>query len=383
MQLVPAPRARRAHRVAPLPFTHLSPLRDTALERSLEPIELTGGNPVDPVPQFIQDAFVAAANAHAYPTPASAEAVRHAAAGYLERALGVSADTDAVLAQAGTKGLLTSLPQHLDLGPEHLIAMPAVAYTSYVAGAHLVGATAVLLEADEDIDALDRLATPPALIYLVSPGNPTATIVRPDALRRVVTWARRHGAVVVSDEAYLAFDWTGEARSILHPDVAGNSHEGLLAVHSLSKHSNLAGYRSGFVAGDPALVADLTALQAHLATLSVPINAAAAVAWTDDAHVEEQRQRYIRRRDVLLAALRSAGFELDDPEGGLYLWARLPGADDLQAAHRLAELGIITVPGRYYRADGGAEPHVRISLTAPDETIAEAARRLEGHSPAR
>jgi succinyldiaminopimelate transaminase len=190
----------------------------------------------------------------------------------------------------------------------------------------------------------------------------------------VVDWARERGAIVVSDECYLDFGWDAEPVSVLHPAVSGVDHTGLLAVHSLSKRSNLAGYRAGFVAGDPRLVAGLLKVRKHAGLIvPAPVLAAATAAYGDDRHVAEQRARYAGRRAVLRPALEAAGFTVEHSEAGLYLWATA-GEDCWASVDRLAGLGILVAPGSFYGPAG--RRHVRIALTATDERVATAVARL-------
>jgi aspartate/methionine/tyrosine aminotransferase len=178
----------------------------------------------------------------------------------------------------------------------------------------------------------------------------------------------------VSDECYVELGWTAEPTSVLHPDVNGGSHQGLLAVHSLSKRSNLAGYRAGFVTGDPRLVAELVAVRKHLGLMvPAPVQAAMAAALDDDAHVAEQRARYAARRRRLLAAFTNVGFKVEHSDAGLYLWATA-GEPCWDTVERLADLGILVAPGEFYGPSGRA--HVRITLTVTDERVEAAAARL-------
>ncbi|HEX3649132.1 MAG TPA: aminotransferase class I/II-fold pyridoxal phosphate-dependent enzyme, partial [Pseudonocardiaceae bacterium] len=183
------------------------------------------------------------------------------------------------------------------------------------------------------------------------------------------------GALVASDECYLSLAWDAEPVSVLHADVSGGRTDGLLAVHSLSKSSNLAGYRAGFVAGDPAVVARLLAIRRHAGLIVPrPVQAAMTAALGDDGHVAEQRERYRRRRAALLPAVRAAGFTVDHSEAGLYLWTRRNGQLAAQLVDWFAGLGILVAPGTFYGPTGAG--HVRLALTATDERIAEAVRRL-------
>ena len=193
-----------------------------------------------------------------------------------------------------------------------------------------------------------------------------------DHLRKVVEWCRERGTILVSDECYIECAWEGEAPlSILDPRVSGGSHDGILAVHSLSKRSNLAGYRCAFVAGDPALVGELLAVRKNLGLqMPAPQQRAMIAALDDDAHVDEQHATYAARRAALRAALESAGFRIDHSEASLYLWATR-GEDCWTTVADLAEQGILVAPGDFY-GPSGAE-HVRVAFTATDERVAAAA----------
>ena len=216
------------------------------------------------------------------------------------------------------------------------------------------------------------------LVWVNSPSNPTGRVLAPDQLRAVVSWAREHGAVVASDECYIGLGWDVSPVSMLHPDVCGGSAAGVLAVHSLSKRSNLAGYRAGFVTGDSALVADLLAIRKQAGMIVPgPVQAAMAAALSDDAHADEQRARYGARRSLLWAAFSSSGWTIDHSEAGLYLWVSHPGHDCWSAAELLADqAGILVAPGELYGPAGAR--HVRVALTATDERVAAAASRVRG-----
>jgi succinyldiaminopimelate transaminase len=194
-------------------------------------------------------------------------------------------------------------------------------------------------------------------------------------LRKMVNWARERGVVIAADECYLGLGWDAEPVSILHPEVCGGSAQGVLAVHSLSKRSNMAGYRAGFVTGDPALVADLLEIRRHAGLMMpAPVQAAMAAALDDDTHADEQRARYAARRARLRAALAAGGWEAEHSEAGLYLWVTRPGLDCWGSVELLAEAGILVAPGEFYGAGGKA--HVRVALTATDERVDAAVTRL-------
>jgi succinyldiaminopimelate transaminase len=344
----------------------------TALARSHPGgiVDLSIGTPVDPVPEVVQAALRAAADSPGYPQTAGTPALREAAAGWLARRHGVSVDPATVLPVVGTKEFIAWLPTVLGCGPGDTVVYPALAYPTYDVGARIAGAEPVATDGLVSLGpAQVRLA------WLNSPSNPTGKVLPPEHLRKVVSWARDRGTVVASDECYIELGWESEPLSVLHPDVCAGSHAGLLAVYSLSKRSNLAGYRAGFVTGDPDLVAMLLDVRKHAGMMMPgPVQAAMTAALSDDAHADEQRARYAARRDRLWAALTSAGWAIDDSVAGLYLWASHPDLDCRGSVQRLAEAGILVAPGEIY-GPGGSR-HIRAALTASDERIDAAVKRL-------
>lgn len=333
-------------------------------------IDLSVGTPVDPVAPVIRDALAAASSSPGYPTTHGTSALREAAVAALHRRYGISDVTpDAVLPVIGTKELIAWLPTLLGLGGADTVTVPELAYPTYEVGVLLAGAAVMRA------DSLTQLGPEsPALLYLNSPSNPTGKVLGVEHLRKVVGWARERGVLIASDECYLGLGWDAAPLSVLHPDVCDGDHTGLLAVHSLSKTSSLAGYRAGFVAGDPLVVAELLAVRKHAGMMvPTPVQAAMVAALVDDAHEQAQRERYARRRDALLPALRSAGFTVDHSEAGLYLWATR-GEPCRDTVAWLADLGILVAPGEFYGPRGAL--HVRIALTATDELIAAAVQRL-------
>ena len=328
------------------------------------------GTPVDPTPELVRAALAAAGDAPGYPLTAGTPAFRAAAAGWLARRHGVTTlAPDAVLPTIGSKELVALLPLLLRCGPGDRVVLPAVAYPTYEVGVRLAGAEPVRSDG-----LLGAGPGPVRLVWVNSPANPTGRVLPAAHLRKVVDWARERGAIVVSDECYLDFGWDAEPVSVLHPAVSGVDHTGLLAVHSLSKRSNLAGYRAGFVAGDPRLVAGLLEVRKHAGLIvPAPVLAAATAAYGDDRHLAEQRARYAGRRAVLRPALEAAGFTVEHSEAGLYLWATA-GEDCWASVDRLAGLGILVAPGSFYGPAG--HRHVRIALTATDERVAAAVARL-------
>jgi succinyldiaminopimelate transaminase len=359
-----------AARLPRYPWDALEPYKAKALAHPGGIVDLSIGTPVDPVPAVAREALAAAGDAHGYPATAGTRALRQAAAGWLARRHEVTVDPDAVLPVIGTKEFIAGLPSLLGCGPGDVVAHPELAYPTYDIGARLAGARPVAA------DGVVSLGPAPVrLWWLNSPSNPTGRVLPAEHLRKVVQWARERGTVVASDECYIELGWEDRPVSVLHPDACGGSHAGLLAVHSLSKRSSMAGYRAGFVTGDPALVAELLEIRKHAGMIVPgPVQAAMAAALGDDAHAEAQKARYAARRDVLRPALEAAGWAVEQSRAGLYLWAAHPERDGWASVAALAEAGILVAPGAFYGPSGAR--HVRVALTATDERIAAAAARL-------
>ena len=333
-------------------------------------VDLSVGTPVDPTPEVIAAALAGASDSPGYPTTIGLEETRQAAIDWLARRHGVTGlGLDGVLPVTGSRELIADLPLHLGLGSSALIGIPALAYPTYAVGAALIGAEVV---ATDSLTAFGPRR--PDLLWLNSPGNPTGQVLPPEHLRKVVEWCRHRGTLLVSDECYLECAWEQPATSVLHPSINDGSLEGILAVHSLSKRSNLAGYRCAFVAGDPALVGELLAVRKNLGLqMPGPQQVAMAAALADDAHAEEQHERYERRRLALKLALEASGFRIDHSQGALYLWStRDEGC--WETVEWFAERGILVAPGDFYGAPGAR--HVRVAITATDERVAAAVARL-------
>lgn len=360
-------------RLPDFPWDRLLPFGERARAHPGGAVDLSVGTPVDPTPDLLRRALAAASDAPGYPTVWGTAPVREAVAAWFARRRGVpDVDPDGVLPTIGSKELVAWLPTLLGLGPGDVVVHPEVAYPTYDVGARLAGAAPV---AAEGTVQLGPGAGRVRLVWVNSPGNPTGRVLGVEHLAKVVGWARSVGAVVASDECYAQLGWDGgPVPSILDPGVAGGSHEGLLAVYSLSKQSNLAGYRAAFAAGDPALVRRLVEVRKHAGMMvPAPVQAVIAAGVADDAHVAEQRERYRARRAVVAAALTAAGFRIEHSEAGLYLWAtRDEPCWDTVAA--LADRGVLVAPGDFYGPAGAR--HVRVALTATDERVGELARRL-------
>ena len=354
------------------PWDSLAPYAERARSHPDGFIDLSVGSPVDVTPAVIRHALAEAAGAHAYPLTAGSPRLREAIVEWFARRRGVDGLTVAeVLPTIGSKELIALMPLLLGLKPGDVVVQPAVAYPTYAIGAALVGARVVATDDPAQWPAETALA------WVNSPGNPDGRILEVDELRAAVARARELGAVLASDECYAELNWTGPdpTPSLLDPRVIGSDRSNVLAVYSLSKQSNLAGYRAAFVAGGSDLIAELLAVRKHAGLLPpAPVQEAMIAALGDDAHVSAQRELYRARRSRLAPALRRAGLRIDHSDGGLYLWAS-KGEDSWATVAEFAELGILVVPGSFYAEEPAR--HVRIALTATDEAIADAVARLD------
>jgi succinyldiaminopimelate transaminase len=359
-------------RLPVFPWDKLGPYKVTATAHPYGIVDLSVGTPDDPVPCVVQDALIAAADSPGYPTVWGTPALRDALTSWCGRRLGArEVGHTNVLPIVGSKELVAWLPTQLGLGAGDRVAYPRLAYPTYEVGARLCGAEPV---GYDDPVALDPTGL--KLLWLNSPSNPTGQVLPQKELARIVDWARGHGILVVSDECYLELGWEADPVSVLHPEVCGGSYAGLISVHSLSKRSNLAGYRAAFLAGDPEVLGELLEIRKHGGMMmAAPVQAAVIAALADEVHVREQRTRYAARRTALRAALESSGFRIEHSEASLYLWAT---RDEpcWQTVARLAELGILVAPGDFYGVAG--EQFVRVALTATDERVAAAVKRLGG-----
>lgn len=367
------------------PWDSLRPYRERAAEHPDGVVDLAVGTPVDPTPEIARTALSAAANAPGYPTAVGAPVVRAAIIEWMERRRGVAGlSDDEVIPTIGSKESVALLPLHLGAGPGDLVLHPRAAYPTYDVGARLVGATPVPVDTDADPttwDVADDARV--AIVWLNSPGNPDGHVLDAEQLARIVAWARGRGAIVISDECYAELAWEAPwdaepIPSLLDPQVGGSAgRTGLLALYSLSKQSNLAGYRAAFLAGDAGLVGAVTEVRKHTGMLvPTPVQAALVAALGDEAHTEVQKEVYRERREALIEATAAAGL-VNDPASvaGLYLWLKGPepmSAYDLVEA--FAELGIVVAPGDFYGEAGAGR--VRMSLTDTDERVEAAAARL-------
>jgi succinyldiaminopimelate transaminase len=367
------------------PWDSLAPAKTLAASHPGGLVDLSIGTPVDPVPEVIREALAAASDSPGYPQTKGTDGLRTAAAAWLARRHNVAVRPDAILPSIGSKELIAWLPTLLGCGPGDAVCFPELAYPTYDIGARMAGAEPVPTDKPEDIfreknfagsAVAGATASEVRLAWVNSPSNPTGAITAPERLAELVAWARKSGVVLASDECYLDLGYEEKPVSILHPQVSRGSHEGLLAVYSLSKRSNLAGYRAGFVAGDATLVNELLEARKHAGMIvPAPVQAAMTAALLDDGHAADQHARYSRRRDLLRPALERAGFLITHSQAGLYLWASHSDHSDCwESVNALAELGILVSPGAFYGEAG--RRNVRVALTATDERIAAAVSRL-------
>ena len=360
------------------PWDQLAPAKERAAAHPGGICDLSVGTPVDDTLAFIREALADASNAHGYPTVIGTVEVREAIVAWGKRRGMVDVGMNGVIPTIGSKEAVAWIPFLLGVRPGDTVLVPEVAYPTYDIGARLAGATPVA------VDPTDPSSWPDAaLVYLNSPGNPDGHVMSTDELRAVVAWARSHGAVVVSDECYAALPWSEPyvsegVPSLLDTDVCEGDASGLLVLYSLSKQSNLAGYRGALIYGDPALVAPIVSVRKHSGLMvPAPVQHAMAVALHDTEHVERQRSVYAVRRALLLEALTDVGLDVDpDSAAGLYLWVADPAnpTDSWALVNRLAELGILVAPGDFYGT--AAHGRVRVALTATDERIQAAASRI-------
>ena len=357
------------------PWDSLIPYADRARAHPDGLVDLSVGSPVDPTPAFIREALAAATDAHSYPQTAGSVPLREAIVKWYARRRGVELGVANVLPSIGSKELVSLLPLILGLGVGDVIVQPSLAYPTYAIGAALVGATVVSTDDPSEWPAQTRL------VWLNSPSNPDGRIRGIDSLRAAVVRARELGAVVVNDECYAELNWASgpestfsPAPSILDPAVLDGSRDHVLSVYSLSKQSNLAGYRAGFVAGCSDLIDEILGVRKHIGLMPpAPVQAAMVAALGNDEHVVTQRAVYRARREALLKALGVAGFTVEGSDAGLYLWVTR-GEGDLASVAWLADRGILAAPGSFYGDDPAI--HVRLALTASDADIARAVDRL-------
>jgi len=346
------------------PWDALAPYGDKARSHPKGIIDLSQGTPVDATPEFIQQVFRDASNSPSYPVTAGTPELRAALKKWATERLGATGDFD-VLPLIGSKELVAWLPTFLESAK---VLIPEIAYPTYHVGAILAGAESIPV-------AIDAKGWPAAdLAWLNSPSNPTGRVHSVDEIKDCIAWSRTNNSVLISDECYLEFDQSAHSYSVL--SQTGGDNTNILAVHSLSKRSSMAGYRAAFMVGDPALIAKIREIRKHGGMMvPLPVQKAMTVALSDDKHVAEQRARYNARKDALRPALEAAGFTIEFSNSGLYLWCTR-NEDAWASVAWLAERGVLATPGSFYGALGAR--HIRIAMTATDIQIADAAARITG-----
>ncbi len=378
-------RTEPSTRFVPPPYPHdrLGELRAVAERVPGGIVDCSVGTPVDPLPAIAREALDAAlGSASGYPPTVGTPAYRAAAAGWLQRRFGVGVEADAICACVGTKEFVASLPRWLSLREpgRDTVLYPGVSYPSYAMGATLAGLRAVPVPVDSgwrlDLGRVDEADAERALLlWLNDPSNPTGVTTTASELRRAVDWARARGVVLASDECYAEFTFGDDGAPASPVSALMSGTDGVLAVHSLSKRSNMAGLRAGFVAGDADLVQYLGEVRKHAGLMTPgPIQAAAAAALGDDEHVETQRLRYAERRARLLPALESHGIRHVGGSSTFYLWLEDGDHDGGALARRLARHGILVAPGDLYGEAGRGQ--ARVALTVTHEQVETMVARL-------
>lgn len=356
------------------PWDAVAPYAQRASQHPDGLVDLSVGSPVDATPDAVSAALAAATDAHAYPETVGSAALRQAITEWFARRRGVRGLVpEQVVPTIGSKELVALLPLLLGVGAGDTVVHPVTAYPTYAVGARVVGATPVAADDPSEWPEGTKL------IWLNSPGNPDGRVWTAAELAAAVDRARELGAVIAGDECYAELGWDAPwdaepVPSLLDPRVTRGDDRGVLVAYSLSKQSNLAGYRAAFLAGDAELIDAIGNARKHLGLMvPAPVQAAMLAALGDDDHVREQKERYRQRRALLLPGVRAAGFRVDRSEAGLYLWVT-EGRDAWDSIGRLADIGILAGPGVFYGEAGSR--HIRLALTAPMERVAAAAERL-------
>ena len=361
----------------PYPYDRLRSLTDSASRHEGGAVECSIGTPVDEPPAFVVEVLGRASGAKSYPPSIGTAQYRESTTNWMARRFGVALASEQIAACIGTKEFVASTAHYLHLRrPERdTVLFPAISYPTYAMGATLAGLRPVPVAMRDG--ALDLASIDPddaaraLLLWSNSPSNPTGAL---DDLAAVAAWGRAHDVWVASDECYAEFTWSTTPQSILQHGTAG-----VLAVHSISKRSNLAGLRAGFYAGDADLVEYLRSVRQHAGMMVPhPVQSAVAAAYDDDDHVALQRERYLHRLTLMSAALGAVGIDAPVPQGGFYLWGKHDALDGWTVAQRLADLGgIVVSPGELY-GDAGT-PYIRLAVVQPDDALERVAQRLHRH----
>ncbi|MFT8359268.1 succinyldiaminopimelate transaminase [Bifidobacterium aquikefiri] len=372
-------------------------------------IDLSVGSPVDPVPQSVRAALSQAsdeADARGYPQTIGSGELRNAIHDWFLRQRGVDLTMlhASVVPSVGSKEAVALMVSLLHLNAGDVVVQPKISYPTYEIGTQIAGATVVKVDDVTDVASWKNIDNVKA-IWVNSPCNPTGEIIDSQQLATIVAAARAIGAVVLSDECYAFLDWReandyslsehrtniGErpysdvpeaidmtsvfnsAPCVLNPQVCAGSARGILSLYSLSKQSNMAGYRTAFIAGDDSLIEDMIRYRRQIGLIIPgPVQHAMSAALRDIEAVQEQKARYHTRLTMLVNALGEYGYDAHMPQGALYVWVHTLGQNCWEDMGQLAKLGIVPSPGEFY----GAPEYLRFSITASDEAIRAAAARL-------
>ncbi|KFJ05245.1 succinyldiaminopimelate transaminase [Bifidobacterium subtile] len=344
-------------------------------------IDLSVGSPVDPVPESVRQALAGAAdapNAHGYPATIGTPALRTAIADWFLNCRGIDLRpiNAGLVPTVGSKEAVAMMASLLHLGEGDLVVQPRISYPTYEIGTQLAGAGVLKVDDVSDVESWKNTPGVRA-IWVNSPCNPSGEVLSAAQLTSIVAAARQIGAVVLSDECYALMSWCADASpSALGVNVCAGSAEGILVLYSLSKQSNMAGYRTAFIAGDKGIIDEMSVYRKQIGQIiSGPVQAAMVAALRDTTAVFEQRKRYQQRLAKLVKALGAYGYEVKMPAGALYIWVRALSGGCWQDIEDLARRGILVSPGEFY----GAPDFLRISSTATDEAIDEAVARLLSH----
>jgi succinyldiaminopimelate transaminase len=361
------------------PFVRLEEAKHAAAARGIEVIDFGIGEPREETPPFIRRALASALEAEpvsTYPSSVGLPELREAIAAWAQRRFGAALDPDAAIVPTmGSKEAIFHLAQVVAARGDR-VAVTTPAYPVPARGALFAGAEPLELPLDPargwqpDLDAVDWHGV--ALLWLNFPNNPTAATAPLALYEHAAALARAHGFVLAVDEAYSELWFEGDA-PVSALQLA--DHTNVVVFNTLSKRSSMPGYRSGFAAGDPALIAALKRYRPNVGVAPQTfVQRAAIAAWSDEEHVVEVRERYRAKRDALLPALLAAGLERSGGDASFFLWLRVPAGEDAEAfaLRLLDERGIAIAPGPFFGA--GGEGHVRIALVP---TLADCRRAAQ------
>ena len=358
----------------PYPYDLLDPYRLKATQHDGGVIDLSVGTPCDPPPQEAIRALTESESERGYPPSIGSQEFRKSCQQWVKRCFDVDLDFERHIASCiGTKEFVVSAPTYLRLRTpdKDTVLYPEISYPSYAMGAHLSGCRAVPVKVDgkgqlilEELEPDDIERS--LMLWVNYPSNPTGAIAD---LNAIADWGRSHDVPIFSDECYAEFVWGREPSTVLTSGLSG-----VVAVHSLSKRSNLAGIRVGFYAGDEDLVHWLKEVRKHSGKMVPgPVQAAASIAYSDDQHVEEQKLRYRNRLEFLQSCLKSLDIESELPQGSFYLWVHSGSIDAWDLVDRLAsEVGALAAPGTFF----GSSNHIRIAAVQPLEKLELISERL-------